>query len=206
MKKINSVLIAVVIIVMIILIFTGGFLFYQQSLAKKLNSQTKIQDSPQNKNQQQLITQQVSGVQSTKQTTISANISWNTFKDKYGFQMQYSPDASIMNVPISRIVPCDSSCPTEVVVNNIESAYTNQTINGVKYCIYSGAEPTAGRLYNDYLFLTINNGVCYSLDVSYSYVNCNSYSDDATVQSCKYNEGSNQNIISQALSTIKFAK
>ena len=187
MKK-NYILFGAVVIVLIIICV--GFFVYQNFLVQKKSVQ------PNSQNTQQVQIQQQPIISEQKQTTnpqVNNNQTKNqiavlkTFKDEYGFQMQYSPDKSVMNTPTSKIIACNNLCPAEVVVNGIVSAYTNQTINSVDYCIYSGAKTTGGISYNDFLFLTIKNNNCYGLDVSYS-------------------GNGNRALISQALSTIKFVK
>ena len=165
MKK-NYILL-VVAVIFIIVIF-AGFFIWQNFLAR------------QNKSQQQPI------INNHKQTINQLAI-LETFKDEFGFQMQYPSDKKVMNVPTSKMVACNNSCPVTLMVNGVESAYTNQTINGVKYCVYSGAKTTNGTSYSDYLFLTIKNNNCYGLEISYQ-------------------DSTNIALISQALSTIKFIK
>ncbi len=160
MKKTYILLGAIVVIVIVIF---AGFFVWQNFLVKE-NHPVILPDAPSDE---------------------WAN--FETFKDEYGFQMQYPSDKKVMNVPTSRMVVCNNSCPTTLQVNGIESAYANQTINGVEYCIYSGAKTTAGIFYNDYFFLTVKNNNCYGLDVSFQ-------------------GDTNMALISQALSTIKFVK
>jgi uncharacterized protein YxeA len=178
MKK-NYIVWSVVIIIIVIFI---GIFAYHEFFVQKENSQPKLQinNTQQSQNQEQSINDQK---QSINQISI-----FNTFKDEYGFQMQYSSDAKVMNAPTSKIVPCNNYCPAEVIVNGIESAYANQTINGVDYCIYSGAKNTATNSYNDYLFLTVKNNNCYGLEVSWT------------------EKVANDSLITQSLSTIKFTK
>jgi len=204
MTKQNKILLTGAIIV-VIAIAVGGFFMYQHSSTQKSADQSKNQNTQQTAtNNQPTIVNQTQTIQPIiKSQPTTQTSSWKTFKDSYGFQMQFSSDKTVMNVPTSKTITCNGSCPSEVTVNGIASAYTNQNINGTDYCIYSGAKKNATGSYNEYLFVTINNGNCYGLDVSYSSYSC---SDQATTQSCQSKESENQALISKALSSIKFTK
>ena len=177
------------IIIVVIIIFAGLFV-YQNFITQKKSVGLVNQDVKQSQNQQQSVvnvqkpttTPQVNKDQTTNQIVVL-----KTFKDAYGFQMQYPSDKNVMNTPTSKIIACNNSCPVELKVNGVDSAYTNQKINGIEYCIYSGSKTTAGISYSDYLFLTIKNNNCYGLDISYS-------------------GSTNEALIFQSLSTIKFIK
>ena len=162
-----------------IIIFAGIFIYQN---AQQSQQQLLINEPSPTLTSTPTPTPQVNNNQTKNQVAV-----FETFKDNYGFQMQYPSDKTVMNVPTSKMVACNNSCPAELTVNGIESAYTNQTINGVKYCIYSGSKTTAGISYNDYLFLTIKNKNCYGLEISYQ-------------------NSTNEALVFQSLSTIKFLK
>jgi hypothetical protein len=197
MQKIILILVGIIIIVMVVI---GGAFAYQYFSMQKANNQ-----QPTANQQQPAINSQTNNAQPKNQTAAPA-VSWKTFKDNYGFQMQYPADKSVMSAPTSKTVDCSGSCPATMIVNNITSTYANQTINGTDYCVYSGAKAETNSFFNEYLLLTLNNGACYGLDVSFSNINCAQYTTDALVKSCKSQQGAKQALISQALSTIKFIK
>jgi cytoskeletal protein RodZ len=209
MKK-SSIIISIAIIVVTVAIAGGTFFYYQQSSTSKTINQSETQNVQQEQAPQQQPqannTQPTPNQQTTKPDSGLSIVSWKTFKDNYGFQMQYYPDANIMGVPTSKTITCDSACPSTLKVGGITSAYASQTINDTNYCIYSGKSSAAGSSHNEYLFVTVKNNVCYGIDVSYSQVNCDNYGDASAKQDCLSKETKNMGIVSKALTTIEFKK
>jgi type II secretory pathway pseudopilin PulG len=207
MQKKYLKLIGILIIVAIIIV--GVLFVYQFYAVNKNNTQSVINNVLQHQEQHQVSinNQQLAPATKTENKQPADKISdWETFKDGYGFQMDYLADKSLMGTPTSKIVDCNNACPSEIVVNGIASSYANQIINGVDYCVYSGAKASAKTFYNEYLFLVMKNNICYGLDVSYSYINCKNTTDGTAEKNCKSKESGDQDLINKSLSTIKFTK
>lgn len=213
MQKRISTLSGIIVIIAAAVIFMGGALVYQYFIAHNVSNGVEVSNMPLNQSQQKVINKQGQTVSRPQNSTQAVNIngadvkeSWKTFKDN-GFQMQYPSNASIMSAPTARTVPCNNSCPSTMTVNGIESTMANITINGVNYCVYSGATVKADHTYyNELLYLTVSNNACYGLDFSYTDDNCGNYTTPATIASCKSEETTKQTSISTAVSTITFKK